>query len=182
MGIPQMSALGGGKGFKRPYVEEINARTPYLPQLYGIKRQEASRKQQLGLNQRRFAQERERLGLERDRLAQEKTFGLARQDLAEQTAHEARKRNRYAQNLGLANIGLAGGFGAYDALGQPSISGIGDWFSPTDFSTGFDVADTSDWFGSMPVSAAGGGAEDLFGGDSGLFDYSDVLEGWEGIF
>jgi hypothetical protein len=43
MGLTQMSALGGGRGFKRPYVEEINARKRYLPQLYGMKEAETIR-------------------------------------------------------------------------------------------------------------------------------------------
>jgi hypothetical protein len=177
MGIPQMSALGGGRGFKRPYVEEINARTPYLPQLYGLKQQERFRKQQLGLNQRRFGQERERLGLEKDRLAQEKAFGLAQQDLAEQAAHEARKRNRRAQNLGLANIGIVGGLGLYDAIGQPSLGDISDWFSPTG---GYDIGDIGSIAGVTMASGAddlfSGGGEDFFGGGGGLM--GDILEDW----
>jgi hypothetical protein len=178
MGLTQMSALGGGKGFKRPYVEEINAQARYLPQLYGIKQQETSRKQQLGLNQRRFAQERERLGLERDRLAQEKTFGLAQQDLAEQAAHEVRKKNRYAQNLGLANIGLTGGLGLYDALGQPSFSDIGNLFSP---SLGGDIVENLGMWDPTGFTGESGVTDDLFSG-GGLFDYSDILGGWEGFF
>jgi hypothetical protein len=158
MSLQQMSALGGGRGFKRPYVEEINARTPYLPQLYGMKQQERFRKQQLGLDQRR--------------LAQEKTFGLANLNLQEEAVHEAKKRNKTAQNLGLANIGLAGGLGLYDAVGQPSLSDIGDWFSPS--SGGDFIENLGMW---DPTGFSGGG-----GGDSGLFDYSDILDGWEGLF
>jgi hypothetical protein len=166
MSLQQMSALGGGRGFKRNYVEEINARKRYLPQLYGMKEAERSRKQNLGLQQRgfaqdqevlaqnrerlgiekdRYAQEQDRLGLERDRFAQERAFGLSQQSLAEDAAHEARKRNKQAQNLGLANIGLGAGLGLYDAFGQPSFSDIGGWigdlFSPAEALSDADLFD-----------------------------------------
>ena len=164
MALPQMSALGGGRGFKRPYVEEINERKRFLPQMYANKQNEQYRKQQLGLGQRR-------LGLDRERLAQEKQFGLANLDLAEESAKEARKRNKYAQNLGLANIGLGAGFGMYDAMGSPSFSDIGDWFSPS-----------SDFSGDLmniggAAFASGGGGEDFFSSGSGGL-MGDILEDW----
>ena len=163
MGIAQMGALSGGRKFRRPYVEEINARTPYLPQLYGQKKAQQHRDRMYGLGQRG--------------LAQEKEFGLKELGLREDMAHEARKKNRYAQNLGYANLGLAGAFGAYDAMGQPSISDIGDWFSPSDALGGIENLGMWD-----PTGFSGG---DTSGGDAfdGLFNdtISEILD-WGDMF
>jgi hypothetical protein len=113
----------------------------------------AQNQERLGLERDRYAQEQDRLGLERDRFAQERAFGLSNIALAEDAAHEARKRTKQAQNLGLANIGLGAGLGLYDAFGQPSFSDVGDWFS-----------DVGDWFSP---------AETL--SDADLFDF-DFLD------
>ena len=55
MSLAQMAALTGGNNFKRPYVEEINARTPYLPSLYGQKKQDKYRDQIHDINLEKLA-------------------------------------------------------------------------------------------------------------------------------
>jgi hypothetical protein len=115
MGIKQMQALAGGRRIRRPYIDEINARTPYLPQLYNIKRQEQMH--------------RENWALEQKAMAQQKEFETKRLNMMEEQSREARKRNRTARNLGYAGLGLQAGMGAWNIAGQPSLSDIGSWFS-----------------------------------------------------
>ena len=43
MSLTQLSALTGGKPFKRPYVAEINARKKFLPSIYAQKKEDAYR-------------------------------------------------------------------------------------------------------------------------------------------
>ena len=94
MGLEQIGALQGNNRFKRPYVQEINARTPYLPLLYAQKKEDQYRDKMYGL-------EKQGLALESDAL------------------DEAKKRNKTARNLGYANIGLGAGLGImnnYDSI------------------------------------------------------------------
>ena len=109
MGLAQMSALTGGKKFKRPYVEEINARAQHLPALYAHKSEEEYRDKMHGL-------ETQKLGLSQDALDAQK---------------KAQKR---ANMMGYANMGLAGAFGAVDAY--PGLKEIGkdvsDWLNPAE--------------------------------------------------
>lgn len=79
-------ALTGFRKYKTPYVSQINAKTPFLSSLYNLKAQNEYRDKQNELTQR----------------------GL---DLQEETAHQARKRDRTATNLGYANTALNAGFG-----------------------------------------------------------------------
>lgn len=169
MGLAQMQALGSGRGFRRPYVDEINARTPYLPQLYAQKRSQEHQDRMWGLEQRG--------------LAQNKKFQTAELNLREDMAKEARKRNRLAKNLGYAQLGVAGGLGLYDAMGQPSLSDIGSFFTGSGGGGelldigGFGVGDP----GILPeVEGFGGGGYDLFGGILG--DAVSEIVDWGGIF
>lgn len=148
MGLAQMSALGGGRGFRRPYVAEINARKKFLPQLYAEKKRQEQSDRMWGLQQRG--------------LAQEKKLGLANLDIQKDIAHEARKRNKLAQNLGFANLGLSGAMGAYDIAGQPSLSDFSDWFSSDQpdmsYTEGFDMANAM----AGGVMSGDGGGDDIW--------------------
>lgn len=164
MGLAQMAALGGSRKMRRPYVEEINRRTPYLPQLYAQKKQKEQSNRMWGLQQQGLAQERK--------------MGLANLDIQRDIAHEARKKNRIAQNLGFANLGLSAALGGYEAMGQPSLSDVGDWFSPSDI---YDVGEIADFGGEQMLGGfyegAGGGGDFWSGG--GLYEgaLEDII-GW----
>ena len=131
MGLAQMSALTGGKRFKRPYVDEINARKGYLPQLYAQKSEDKYRDQMYGL--------------QKEGLEHTKTMGLANLDIAQDAAREAKKRNRTAKALGYANIGLAGALGGIKAY--PALKEVGgdimDWASPAAQTVGGVVSPSS---------------------------------------
>ena len=109
MGLAQMSALSGGRKYKRPYVEEINKQTKYLPAIYGQKKEDAYRDKMYGLQ----------------------TSSLELQEDALKTQKKAQKR---ANTLGYINMGVGAGLGAIDAY--PALKEVGkdvvDWFSPTD--------------------------------------------------
>ena len=162
MGLAQMSALGPGRKMKRPYVEEINRKKQFLPQLAGLAQEKKYQAERTGLAERR--------------LAQDKKFGLENLRMREEMAHQARKKQRLAQNLGYANLGLQGVLGGYEALGQPSLpslSDIGGWFDfgddTMDFSSGMNLADAMG--GMDPV----GTGSDWFGGEGYFGDIIDWL-------
>ena len=118
MGLEQMYALSGGRKFKRPYVEEINARTPFLPQLYAQKKQDEYRDQMYGVEQQKLAMNQEMI-------------------------EDAKKRNKTARNLGYANIGLGAGLGLLGnwediSTGTKSLfDTVGSWIKPEEaFPTG----------------------------------------------
>ena len=97
MGTTQMQALAGGKRFKYPYVQEINSRKNYLPQLNAQKKEDAYRNQAFGLESRGLAQNKE--------LTQQ---GL---DLQKDAYDEQKKAQKRANLLGYANMGLGAGLG-----------------------------------------------------------------------
>ena len=107
MGLTQMAALTGGRKFKTPYVEEINARKQYLPAIYGQKKEDAYRDKMYGLEQSRFE-------LEQDALKAQK---------------KAQKR---ANRLGYINLGVGAGLGVMNAY--PARKEVGkdvvDWLNP----------------------------------------------------
>ena len=108
MGTTQMQALAGGKRFKYPYVQEINSRKNYLPQLNAQKKEDTYRNQAFGLERRGLAQNKE-LALQ----------GLALQEEANDEQKKAQKR---ANMLGYANMGIGAGLG---------VAGLGndmDWW------------------------------------------------------
>ena len=124
MGLTQMSALTGGRKFKRPYVEEINAQTKYLPAIYGQKKEDAYRDKMHGLETQRLA-------------------------LSEEALDTQKKSQKRANKLGYANMGLAGAFGAVDAYpGLKEMGGdVADWLNPTE-AVGFDsLSSGKDYFG-----------------------------------
>lgn len=158
MGLAQMSAIAPGRKLKRGYVDEINARKRFLPQIYAQKKSDE-------FQDRRLAQEDERLGIEED------------------IAHQARKKNRLAQNLGYANIGLTGALGAYNAAGQPSFDDIAGLFGSggDDIIGGFGVGDP----GMLPGAGLSSviKPEDIFGFGGGIFEgLADEIIDWSGIF
>jgi len=99
--MPQES-LTGYRKYKSPFVAEINARKQYLPALYSQKREDKYRDQQFGLQEEGLAQNRE--------------FSLKNLELAKDAAHQARKRDKLAKNLGYAGLGLQAGFGAANSF------------------------------------------------------------------
>lgn len=112
MGLAQMQALTGGKKIKRPYVEEINARTRYLPQMYATKKADQYRDQSFAL--------------QKQNVAQDKKYGLADLSLREDALDEQKKAQKRANKLGYANIGLGAG------LGVANIASDMDIFKPKD--------------------------------------------------
>lgn len=84
MSLAQFSALTGGRKFKRPYVDEINARARYLPQLRAQERSDAY---------------------------QDKMYDVSLQNLAvRQDALDAQKKaQKKANRLGYANLALGAG-------------------------------------------------------------------------
>jgi len=86
MGLAQMFALTGGKRYKRPYVQEINARSRYLPQVYAQKKADEYRDKMYGLEQQRL--------------------GMSQEALDEQ-----KKMAKRAQLYGYANLGVGTGLG-----------------------------------------------------------------------
>ena len=90
-------ALTGYRKYKSPYVSEINARKAYLPALYNQRRDDKYREQSYNLD--------------KQGLAQNKEFALKNLELSEKAAHQARKRDKLAANLGYAGLGLQAGFG-----------------------------------------------------------------------
>jgi hypothetical protein len=107
MGLAQMAALSGGRKYKTPYVEEINARKRYLPQVYAQKKEDKYRDKMAGLQA-------DQLALQEDALKQQK---------------KAQKR---ANTLGYVNMGVGAGLGAIDAY--PAMKEVGkdvvDFFNP----------------------------------------------------
>ena len=85
-------ALTGYRKYKSPYVSEINARKAYLPALYNQRRDDKYREQSYNLD--------------KQGLAQNKEFALKNLELSEKAAHQARKRDKLAANLGYAGLGL----------------------------------------------------------------------------
>ena len=172
MGIAQMSALSGGQKYKRPYVDEINARKQYLPGMYAQKQE----------NQYRDKMH----SLDTQRLAQDKKFGMANLSLAEDAQKEAKKRNRTAKQMGYANIGLGAGMGVmnnWDAIKggadsvtsmfpqvpSPSKLGIG---TPESYSgsTVSGMSSPMDWASDNlldPIKQFGGG---LWDAGKGIYD------------
>lgn len=110
MGLAQMSALTGGRKFKRPYVEEINKRTAGLLPMYAQRKEDKYRDEMFGLQQAG--------------LAQDKEFGLADLSLREDALSEQKKARKKANWLGYANIGLGAG------LGVAGLASDNDWFKP----------------------------------------------------
>ena len=90
-------SLTGYRKYKSPYVAQINARKAYLPALYNQRREDKYQEQAYNLDKQGLAQERE--------------FALKNLELSEKAAHEARKRDKLAANLGYAGLGLQAGFG-----------------------------------------------------------------------
>lgn len=131
MGLAQMGALTGSNKFKRPYVEEINARTPYLPMLHQQRSEEQYRDKMYGL-------EKQGLALESDALK------------------EAKKRNKTARNLGYANIGLGAGLGLLNNFDSIK-SGVSSMF-PT--GSAIDVGDALGGVSSISPGQDFGGITD----------------------
>jgi hypothetical protein len=200
MGIAQMSALSGGKRYKRPYVDEINARKGALPGLYAQKKDTAYQDKMFGL--------------ENQKLAQNEKFGLANLDLMQDAQNEAKKRNKTAKQLGYANIGLGAALGAADnwdaisggvsgvksmfpQVGSPSSLGIGtpesyggrtvsgmssDWL-------GGNLSSGVDWLSENVLDPFGGGIKKLGSGiwdaGKGIYDslVGDTIDiDWSGGF
>jgi hypothetical protein len=141
-----MSALGGGKRYKTPYVEMINRQKGYLPALYAQKKQDKYQKESQALDERRLKNE-------------------------EEMAHEIRKKQRLAQNLGYANVGLNALFGANEA---GLFDSVGDWFGGGETDTSFMDFHAPDVYNAA-TDVFGDG--DLFGG--GLFE--DIADTFMGI-
>ena len=137
MGLEQMSAISPGSRYKRPYVDEINARTPYLPMLYQQKKQDEYRDKMYSLDEEKLAQDRE--------------FGLKNLDMQRDIQEEAKKRNKLARNLGYANIGLGAGLGVlnnWDTIKQGATS-----LFPSLGESGVVDFDWSDAFTSAPQAS-----------------------------
>jgi hypothetical protein len=132
MGLAQMSALGGGRKYKQPYVEEINARKQYLPQVYAQKKEDKYRDKMAGLQS-------DQLALQEDALKQQK---------------KAQKR---ANTLGYVNMGVGAGLGAIDAY--PAMKEVGkdvvDFFSPaaSEVAGGVTSPSSAQNFGGLASSA-----------------------------
>ena len=110
MGLTQMAALTGGRKYKTPDVEEINAQKRYLPAIYGQKKEDAYRDKMYGL--------------EKEGLAFNKEMSLANFALSEEALKEQKKAQKRANRLGYANIGLGAGLGI--AGNWDGIKGAGE--------------------------------------------------------
>jgi hypothetical protein len=156
------SALTGYRKYRSPDVANINARTPFLSSIYNQKRSDAYSDKQYDLQQQ---------GLE-----QSQRFGEQNLEIAQDAAKQGRKRDRLAEKLGYAGLGLQAGFGVLnnaDTLtemfqpedvatdfGSQAVQGLGESAAQDSFSTIF-----GDMF--SPLKAVGG----LFGGGgSGVSD------------
>ena len=177
MSLSQMAALSGGGTFKRPYVEEINARTPYLPALYAQREDDDYRDKMHDISL--------------DRLA------LSREELSDQ-----KKAQKRANRLGYANIGLGAGLGVMSNWDEIK-GGVSSMFptseavsmAPSIFDTipqeavsaPFEMMQTPDWmseFISPTIKNIGSGIWDAGKGiyDSLVGDSIDIDWDWSDAF
>jgi len=177
MGLAQMSALTGGKRYKRPYVEEINNRTKYLPSLYSQRKQDAYQGKMYGLQKEQAAQNRE--------------FGVADLALREDALDEQKKAQKRANTLGYANLGLGG------ALGFAGLANDAGWFDPApaavetfDPSNIIDLSPVKDITDSLPFTSGAEKVGDLAPSlgpvaqvaDSAVDAVSDSGSFWKNLF
>ena len=158
MGLAQMGALSGGQRFKRPYVEEINARTPYLPQLYAQKKTDEYNDKMYGLKEKELAQDRE--------------FGLKNLSMMEDAQSEMKKRNKLARNMGYANIGIGTALGAMDNWDsiKSGISSISSMFPSVSEGEGLQSV-----FGNVAREASSAPFEVMSSGGGGPLDWIDYV-------
>jgi hypothetical protein len=170
MGLAQMAALSGGRKYKRPYVEELNAQKKYLPQIYGQKKEDKYRDKMAGLQS-------DQLALQEDALKQQK---------------KAQKR---ANTLGYVNMGVGAGLGAIDAY--PAIKEAGkdvmEFFNPADttntgaidqiqsgaLSPGGLASSALDWAGGTDLFKKFG--ESAFSAAKGIYDNIVDVDWTEGV-
>ena len=88
--IGQQYATTGLKRFNPSYTADINARTPYLQNLYNLKADNAYRDKALKQDNKQF----------------QLSFNQSQDALDEQ-----KKRNKWATALGVGNLGLSAGMG-----------------------------------------------------------------------
>jgi hypothetical protein len=158
------SALTGYRKYRSPDVANINARKPFLSSIYNQKRSDQYADKQYDLQQQ---------GLE-----QSQRFGEQNLDLAQDVAKQGRKRDRLAEKLGYAGLGLQAGFGVLN--NSDTLAGM---FQPEDVAADFggqaiqglgESAVQDSWsgmFGDMfsdPLRNLGAGL--LGGGGSGVSD------------
>ena len=141
------AGLIGGRKLPSTYVAQINARTPYLSALYSQKDADKFRESQQDIAE-------------------------ANLDLAEDAAKQARKRDKLAQNLGYAGLGLGTAFGlaknwdAISDIGSSVSSGVGDFVS--------DLFTPEEALPSAAGAAIGFGLDDI---GSGALD--SLFEGFD---
>ena len=152
--MPQ-EGLTGYRKYRSPAVSQINARKQSLPAIYNLKRDKAYRDKSYDL--------------EKEGLEQSRGFAEENLSLAERAAHDARKRNNLAANMGYAGLGLQlglGGLNNWDTL-SGAFSG-GESSGALDFVPGLSGI-ASDSFAPAIKEVGMSGLEDLFSGP-GIFD------------
>ena len=92
--IGQQYATTGLKRFTPSYTADINARTPYLPNLYNLKSENAYREKAMDQDNKQF-----QLNFMQN----------------EQARKDAKKRNNWATAISLGGLGVSSGLGAYNA-------------------------------------------------------------------
>jgi len=152
MGLEQMYALTGGGRFRRPYVNEINARKQYLPNIYAQRKEDVYRDKTYALQQQ----------------ALEQGSNIARKNLAMQqkALDEQKKAQKRANILGYANIGLGAGLG---------IAGLGSdlgWWGKDETPVANDIVSGIGGIGTSPLGeVARSVAQNNVPGTSGITDY-----------
>ena len=179
------SALTGFRKYRSPDVARINAQTPFLSSMYGQKRDQAYADKRYELDKQGFEQEQK--------------FGERNMELAEDAAKQGRKRDRLAEKLGYAGLGLQTGFGilnnkdtladlftpedAASDFGSEAVKGLGESAVQDSLSTMFSdmFTDPLKNFGGLFGGGGGGVADGVldsvidFGTDFGITDIAGMF-------
>jgi len=168
MGLAQMFALTGGKRYKRPYVQEINARSRYLPQVYAQKKADEYRDKMYGLEQQRLGMSQEALDEQKKMAKRAQLYGYA----------------NLGVGTGLGLAGLAADKGWFDIFGGDNAgASVGEnvtsAISPFTGDSMSYLDDAYDFGGSLlkNFSSGGGGGifDSIFGDAIDFGDLSDFM-------